>query len=217
MITPEETGKAYDQITSLWTREDYPFQYGIAQHKRAIQFTIKNDAQHSKFALDVGCGCTGRFIDLLTESGYTAEGLDVSAEMIRLAREKQPHIRFHHQDILSWQPEKQYDFITAWDSIWHLPLSQQTPVMTKLTEMLNPGGILIFSFGGVEDAGEHQNSTMGPRLNHSSLGTNGFIQLLIACNCIIRHLEFDQYPELHTYLIVEKAMFNLKKQNNCAE
>lgn len=206
---PKDTGKAYDQITWRWTREDYNVQYGIKQHERAIKFFTRQNGSHLEdqtwAALDVGCGCTGRFIQLLTDVGFLAEGLDVSSEMIKLARQKQPDIEFHHQDIVQWSMPKKYDFITAWDSIWHLPLEQQSPVLTKLVGSLNPGGILIFSFGGVEDAGEHQNNAMGPTVNYSSLGANGFLSLLMSLKCSVRHLEFDQYPELHTYVIVEKT------------
>lgn len=46
---------------------------------------------------------------------------------------------------------------------------------------------------------------MGPDVYYSSLGLNGFIKLFIELGCIIRHLEFDQYPEVHTYLVVEKV------------
>jgi hypothetical protein len=34
----------------------------------------------------VGCGCTGRFIDLLLNEGFSPEGLDISTEMLSLAK-----------------------------------------------------------------------------------------------------------------------------------
>ena len=91
------------------------------------------------------------------------------------------------------------------DSIWHIPLEQQAAVLTKLVANLNPGGVLIFSFGGTETADEHCDATMGPQVYYSTLGTHGFLDLLIKLGCSCRHLEFDQYPELHAYLIVQKT------------
>lgn len=202
-MDPKHTGEAYDQITSRWTREEYNLEYAIPQHKRALQFSKPRNA--TKYALDVGCGCTGRIMQLLQDHGFIPEGLDVSAEMIRLARQKQPLLSFYHEDIVAWQPVRHYDFITAWDSIWHLPLAKQEPVLSKLLDMLNPSGILLFSFGGVDQPGEHQNNAMGPTVNYSSLGTNGFLSLLMQKGATIRHMEFDQYPELHCYLIAEKS------------
>ncbi len=198
-MKPSDIGKAYNQITDLWEGEDFNKNNGIEEHKRAIAF-IHNKGK----ALDVGCGCTGRIIDLMIEAGFSPEGVDISDAMITLAREKHPQIIFHQQDICQWKMNEKYDLISAWDSIWHLPLNQQSIVLTKLVNALNMGGVLIFSFGGADQEGEHTNNSMGPEIYYSSLGVNGFLKILLELGCSIRHLEYDQYPELHAYLIVQK-------------
>lgn len=199
-MKPSEIGSFYNQITHLWESEDFNRNNGIEQHERAIAF-IKNRGH----ALDVGCGSTGRFIDLLLSEGFKLEGVDVSGEMIRLAQKKHPDINFHKEDICRWELPKKYDFITAWDSIWHVPLDQQENVLTKLISSLNANGILIFSCGGMDDQGEHRNDFMGPEVYYSTLGINGFIKLFMNLGCICRHFEYDQYPELHSYFIIQKA------------
>jgi len=118
-MKPKQIAKAYDEITHLWTREDFDRDNGIEQHIRALTFLEKRDK-----ALDVGCGCTGRFIDLLQAEGLAYEGVDVSAKMIELARERHPDVTFQQQDICEWEIPEEYDFITAWDSIWHIPLEK---------------------------------------------------------------------------------------------
>ena len=183
----------------MWQSEDFNRENGISAHNKALHFV-----KHKRKALDIGCGCTGRFLDLLIAEGFTAEGLDISPRMIELARERHPDVHFHHADICEIELDESYDFITAWDSIWHIPLAQQRPALTKIVNSLNSGGVFIFSFGGTDQPGEHCNRFMGPEVYYSSLGTDGFLQLFIELGCVIRHLEFDQYPELHTYLIVEK-------------
>lgn len=198
-MTPTDIGSAYDQITHLWESEKFNLANGIEAHKRALSF-VKGRGK----ALDIGCGCTGRFIDFLQQEDFTPEGVDISDEMLRLAKQKHPDVTFHHQDICQWQPLEKYDFITAWDSIWHIPLVQQESVMTKLIGSLNKGGVLIFSFGGTDEPGEHTDSFMGPEVYYSTLGTNGFVSLLMKLGAVCRHLEYDQHPELHTYLIVQK-------------
>lgn len=199
-MQPSDTGKAYDQITHLWNSQNFNRNNGIDQHKRAISFTHNRGK-----ALDMGCGCTGRFIDLLLDAGFTPEGVDISQEMIRFAQLKHPAVKFYQQDICEWSITERYDFVTAWDSLWHLPLNRQEPVLTKLVECLNPDGVLIFSFGGTDQASDHTNHDMGPKIYYSSLGVNGFLELLIRLGCLCRHLEYDQRPELHAYLIVQKA------------
>ena len=139
-MKPSEIGQAYNQIPHLWENEDFNRNNGIKQHERAIAF-IGNRGK----ALDVGCGCTGRFIDLLLSTGFDPEGIDVSEEMVKLARQRHPAIKFYQKDICEWDVPHKYDFITAWDSIWHIPLNQQRIVLTKLISSLNANGVFIFS------------------------------------------------------------------------
>lgn len=199
-MPPDDIGKAYNQITHLWQRADFDRSNGMAQHHRAIAF-----AKGRGRALDIGCGCTGRFIDLMEGEGFTPAGLDISSEMLKLARQRHPQIDFVEADICSYCFPDQYDFITAWDSLWHVPLAQQRAVVSKIVQSLSTGGVLIFSFGGTEGEDAHTNSAMGPEVYYATLGIQGYIKLCLQLGCVIRHLEFDQYPELHAYLIVEKC------------
>lgn len=199
-MQPKDIGAAYNQITYLWQRADFDRQNGIQQHIRALAFLTKRRGE----ALDVGCGCTGRFIELLQRHGLTVEGVDVSEHMVALAKQRHPDCEIHHADICSWEIPKRYDFISAWDSIWHVPLSAQTSVISKLVDSLNPGGVMIFSFGGTAKPDEHTNTAMGPEIYYSTLGVDGFLTLLLQLGCRCCHLEFDQYPELHCYMVVQK-------------
>lgn len=199
-MKPTDIGKVYNQIAHLWESDKFNRSNGIEQHERAISF-VENRGK----ALDVGCGCTGRFIELLQREGFDVEGIDISEEMVGLARKRHPEITFHLQDICEWDIHQKYDFITAWDSIWHIPLDQQEKVLTKLISSLNTNGVLIFSCGGLDKEEEHKDATMGPEVYYSSLGINGFLKIFINLGSICRHLEYDQYPELHTYFIVQKA------------
>jgi len=199
-MEPRDIGAAYNQITHIWESDKFNRNNGIEPHKRAIAF-----APNKGRALDVGCGCTGRFIDLLLSKGFQPEGVDISDEMVKLAKNKHPEISIHQKDICDWELTKKYDFISAWDSIWHIPLNQQEKVLKKLIASLNPNGVLIFSCGGTDDRGDHKDDFMGPEVYYSTLGVSGFLELLLSLDCYCRHLEYDQYPELHTYFIVQKS------------
>lgn len=198
-MNPAQTGKNYDTIIDRWSDARFNMQNGIEQHKKAISFTTSRGK-----ALDVGCGRTGRIMDLLAKERFTPEGLDISEKMIALARGRNPEWHFHQEDICTYSLPEKYDFITAWDSIWHIPLDEQVGVMSKLASALNLDGIMIFSFGGVNEPGDHTDDTMGPEMYYSSLGTNGFIEVLLNNGCTVKHLEFDHPPELHAYLVVQK-------------
>ena len=198
-MEPEKTGRQYDGIAHLW-QEPHLQGNGIPQFERAIRF-IKNRGP----ALDIGCGCSGRFIDLLLKHGFQPEGLDVSARMIELARQRHPQISFHQADIGQWSFPRKYDFISAWDSIFHLPLEKQEPVMRKICGALSLNGIYIFTTGGVDKPEEKSDSHMGPQVDYSALGIPKLLQLLIRFGCVCRHLEYDQYPEPHLYIIAQKV------------
>ena len=97
-MDPSEVA-SYDSLAERWTSAGFDHTNGIAQH------------------MDVGCGSSGRFIDLLIAQGFDVEGLDLSSEMLRLARLRHPHIVFHHADICTWTPPGTYEYICSVHSI----------------------------------------------------------------------------------------------------
>ncbi|HSI12153.1 MAG TPA: class I SAM-dependent methyltransferase [Chthoniobacter sp.] len=199
-MTPRQIAKSYDQIAGRWNANDFDRTNGIAQHRRALQFVS------SKLkAIDIGCGSSGRLLDLMIDEGFAVEGVDISPEMIRLARLRHPSVTFHLADICTFEFSWHYDFISAWDSIWHVPLSQHEAVLGNLCTALNPGGVLIFTSGGVEEPNEVTNAFSGAPLYHAALGIPRLLEIVSEHGCICRHLEYDQHPELHIYLIVQKG------------
>ena len=170
---PAEIAASYDTIAHRWL-EPYLESNGIRQHEQALRFCRK----HGGLALDVGCGCNGRFARLLASHGYEVEGLDVSARMITLARQRSPTVTFHQADVCEWTPGKRYDFITAWDSIWHVPLARSEDVLRKLLGSLTADGVL---------------------------GVSKTLQVVSDVGCVCRHLEYDQLPEEHVFLVAQRS------------
>ncbi len=200
-MQPAEIGRSYDQIAQQWL-EPHLETNGIPAFRRALQFVKAGQSRH---ALDVGCGCSSRFVDLLKGEGFEVEGVDVSGEMIALARQQRPQVRFHHADISTWElPRAGYDFISAWDSIWHLPLADQAPVLRKLCAALTPGGVVLFTTGGLDAPEEMDDSSMGVPVHYSVLGISETLRVLAEAGCICRHLEYDQHPEKHVFIIAQK-------------
>lgn len=200
-MQPEDIAAGYDQIADRWQSPSFNQDNGIAQHQRAFQFGVSRGA-----ALDIGCGCSGRIITLLQDTGYAPEGLDLSVRTLELAKNRHPDTQFHHADICTWNPSKTYDFISAWDSIWHIPLDQQAPTLTKIINMLSPGGIFIFTFGGLDEPSSMTNKDMDVPMYYSTLGISGTLNVVQAAGAICRHMEFDQHPEPHVYVIAQAAL-----------
>ncbi|MEM7134349.1 MAG: class I SAM-dependent methyltransferase [Chloroflexota bacterium] len=196
-MEPLTLGKKYDKIATSWHNQHDQSLYGVAQLQKAIGLAPKGGQ-----ALDVGCGAGGRFVRTLQAHRFRITGLDVSAEMIRLASRNHPEETFLQQDIGTWQSSAQFDFIVAWDSIFHLPLAKQRPVISKLCRLLAEKGVLIYTFG--HDQGEHTSNWNDDTFYYSSIGINGNLQCLIQNGLTILHLELDQYPESHVYVIASK-------------
>ena len=197
-MKPAEIGRKYDKIAQWWQQQHQQSSYGVSQFERAISYSSGGEE-----ALDVGCGAGGRFIRILQERGFSVTGLDVSQEMIKLATDNHPEHKFIHQDICSWQTQERFDFIVAWDSIFHLPLMMQKPVVVKLCQLLQKDGILIYTFGNAQ--GEHTDQWHMDDFYYSSIGINENMQLLINNGLSVLHLELDQYPEKHVYTIATKV------------
>lgn len=196
-MEPSVLGTKYDKIAQWWHDSQANSGYGVKQLEKALGFCN----QPGK-ALDVGCGAGGRLIHLLQEKGFAITGLDVSQAMIDLAKKYHPDGNFLIQDICTWETQEKFDFILAWDSLFHLPLPMQKPVVSKLCHLLSSGGILIYTFGNAE--GEHTDQWCNDTFYYSSIGIHKNLELLIGNSLTILHLELDQYPEKHAYVIAWK-------------
>jgi RimJ/RimL family protein N-acetyltransferase len=196
-MTPDQVAAAYDLLAAQWLDGST---YGFVSVERAVAFVKLRGA-----ALDVGCG-PGRLLGLLEHHGFRTDGLDVSPGMLALARDRHPNARLFHADITRWELPRQYDLIVAWDSLWHVPLAGQEALLTKLCRGLTAGGVFVFSTGGTDSPDERLNADMGPPMYHATLGIPATLRALAGAGCVCRHLEYDQYPESHVYLIAQKPV-----------
>jgi SAM-dependent methyltransferase len=198
-MKPADVAASYDQIADRWDRLEQS-DNGILQHERAIALVDQR-----RFALDIGCGSSGRFVSLLMRHSFQVEGVDISEHMVASARQRHPDVTFYRADICEWELPRQYDLISAWDSVWHVPLEDQRAVLKKIMEGLTPGGVFIFTTPGLDVPSEKVDSAMGPEMYYSGLGIPETLEVVAGARCICRHLEYDQYPELHLYLIVQRV------------
>lgn len=200
-MNPIDQANNYNKIAGHWNDPKFNRDNGIEPHRRALQFSKKLGK-----AIDIGCGSSGRIIDLILEYGFEVEGLDYSVEMLNFAKKRHPDLVFYHADICQWDFAKLYDFISAWDSIWHVPLVDQESVLRKLCNALASDGILIFTSGAVDEAGDSINSFLGQELYHAALDIPTLLKILGDCGCICRHLENDDWPNPHLYIIAQKKI-----------
>jgi ubiquinone/menaquinone biosynthesis C-methylase UbiE len=96
-----------------------------------------------KEALEVGCGA-GAFSRLLAETSERVLAIDLSPNMIRLAREESArfsNIDFRVADVLTLElPDNRFDCVATIATLHHMPAAQ---VLPKLKRALKPGGVLL--------------------------------------------------------------------------
>ncbi|MFJ6384381.1 methyltransferase domain-containing protein [Kitasatospora sp. NPDC092039] len=92
---------------------------------------------------DLGCG-PGRVTAYLSGLGLSAFGVDVSGEMVALARRAYPRLRFLHGSMAALDlPGGGLGGILAWYSVHHTPVGQLPSLFAEFHRVLAPGGHLL--------------------------------------------------------------------------
>src|SRR5256885_2436548 len=106
-------------------------------------FLLRYVPQNCETALDVGCG-RGEFARLLAERAQSVLAIDLSPEMIRVARSDstlKPNIEFKVADLMSCEiPNESLDCIASIATLHHLPLRA---AILKMKAALKHGGVML--------------------------------------------------------------------------
>jgi ubiquinone/menaquinone biosynthesis C-methylase UbiE len=96
--------------------------------------------------LDVGSGTGLPTAKALADAGHEVHGIDISGEMVRIARRNVPAGRFEQVDVLGLtQPDAHHDAATAFFSLLMLPKDGVRQALGTLRRMLRPGGYFLLS------------------------------------------------------------------------
>jgi SAM-dependent methyltransferase len=95
---------------------------------------------------DVGCG-PGHVAHYLNELGASVIGIDLSSEMVAIARRLTPDILFQQGSMLALEaPDAAWGGIVAFYSIIHLPPGARPKALAEFFRVLRPGGLLLLAF-----------------------------------------------------------------------
>lgn len=95
---------------------------------------------------DIGCG-PGHLTAHLRSLGLTAFGVDLSSEMIAIARRAHPDLRFDEGSMTALDlPDGELGGILAHFSTIHTPPGDLPAVLTEFHRVLAPGGHLLLGF-----------------------------------------------------------------------
>jgi SAM-dependent methyltransferase len=118
-------------------------QGGWSHNDHYHPYLLRHVPQPCSESLEIGCG-TGTFARLLAGRSHHVLALDLSPEMVRIARERSaafPHIEYQAVDVLAWPfPAERFDCIASIATLHHLPLDE---MLARMKAALRPGGILL--------------------------------------------------------------------------
>ena len=132
----------------LYADKDY------AAETRYIQSLLQKFGPGTQTILELGSG-TGRHAELLAETGFSIEGVELSDSMLTIANQRrlaasqaecEGSMQFHAGDARSYRSKKTYDAVI---SLFHV-LSYQTTnadcaaVFETVAQHLKPNGIFVF-------------------------------------------------------------------------
>ena len=141
----------YERVTEVYSRWRQNFERW--DELREFCDSLKTGAK----ALDMGCGNGIPVAKYLVEHGGEVVGIDVSENMLEMARKNIPDAEFIKMDMLNMRFSPAcFDGLTAFYSIFHVKRDFHADLFRSFYEILKPGGLMLISLGsdeweGIED------------------------------------------------------------------
>jgi SAM-dependent methyltransferase len=141
----EAARRTYDAVA-----EDYAAKFGdelaYKPLDRALLGVVVEEAGAGGSIADVGCG-PGHVSGWLAARGATTVGIDLSPQMIAVARREHPGLEFRVGDLLDLPAaDGEFGAAVAFYSVIHLDPVELRPAFAEMHRTLRPGGVALVSF-----------------------------------------------------------------------
>lgn len=137
----ETVKKFFDSCASGWDAD-------MVRNDEIINRILDGaEVSEGKDILDVACGTGVLIPDYLERNVASVTGIDMSSQMIRIARSKfsQENVSFLCGDAEQTDYGRLYDCIMIYNAFPHFP--DPAGIVTRLCEFLKPGGTLTVAHG----------------------------------------------------------------------
>lgn len=116
---------------------------GWTANNQYHNYLLRYVPENCENALEIGCG-TGTFARALAKRCRRVVALDLSGEMIRVARSRSSqfeNLEFQLADAMTWDfPQSHFDFVCSIATLHHL---EQRELLSKIKDALKPHGVLV--------------------------------------------------------------------------
>jgi ubiquinone/menaquinone biosynthesis C-methylase UbiE len=151
------TANVFDEMGVYWAE--------IADHNQTgkqLQF-LKDHFKPDGYVLDVACG-TGRHMIPLSQQGYGMVGLDVSANLLKITKQRSKEIQLVRGDMrfLPFKPQVFAGVISMDTSFGYLPSeSDDSVTLVEVKRVLNQRGVFVIDvFNREELTRKYQNKSL---------------------------------------------------------
>lgn len=127
----------YNDIVQEYTEEFFDDK---SDEKYIDQFL---QSLEGKNVLDAGCG-NGRDYKYINQKGFNVKGIDLSKEMLVIAKKMVPKVDFEVMDITNiTYSDNSYDGIISNCSFFHIPVEELPKTLNSFSKILKPNGKLL--------------------------------------------------------------------------
>lgn len=202
-MNPRSMPETYNEIAE-W--------FDAARNKSLVEKPVLdmvvNRLPEQACVLDLGCGSGEPIACYLIERGLEVTGVDGAPAMIDTCRRRFPDQTWIESDLRHFETSQRFDFVIAWDSLFHLPCQDQRVLLDRFGEWTRPGGFLVFNAGWEE--AEFWNRMRGRddvAMFNASLDTREYrVRLSAGGFRILEHRIADPNCGGRSYWIARKAV-----------
>ncbi len=151
-IKPNHNASVFGKIAKKYTKQYFNDQTDFPYIDRFLNSLLPKGK-----VLDVACG-PGMLTKYILNKGFRAEGIDLSPEMLAIARQKVPSANFQVMDMRALDyPAQHFDGIVVAYGLIYLPSSELGLALKGFYRILKPGGsIFLINQEGEPDHEEHE-------------------------------------------------------------
>ncbi|CAG0928182.1 putative AdoMet-dependent methyltransferase [Thermoflexales bacterium] len=136
---------SYDRVAEEYARRTFD-ELLYKPLDRQLLDRLVTSVEENGLICDLGCG-PGQIARYLHERGARVMGVDLSAQMIELARRLNPGLEFKQGNMLALDVEDEaWAGIAAFYSLIHIPREEVVNALHELKRVLRPGGWLLLAF-----------------------------------------------------------------------
>ncbi len=202
-----EKSKAYSCLA-----EWFEYLNDDCDYEKWSQYLIMQLKKFSVFkGLDIGCG-SGYFTRFLYANGYDMTGLDISTEMLDVARKKsmeeRKNITYLQGDVSKFSSFEKYDFVTAINDCFnYVPKTKLVNAFKNVYKLLNKNGVFIFDISSEKKFNDKLSGTVSvddrEEVTYLSFNSRNNDEINLDVTLFVKSKDgkYERFDEKHTQYV----------------